>query len=458
MGFAGVFAVGCAAVFAEDFAADFAVGAAVGVAWGCAAISLQIRRVRITSTKNQKKQLKENMNNQIVSDQEAKEIAIRIAQEAYESVAKRPTDQAKFIDAYKRGYVMRFPELKDKIEGAKFTFVDSWLKAKPILDLPENTHPKDGPAKERDACFFIRLVANNMTVTSVTTETAGKELSAILVNLCCTSYFDLPNDDVLVVNNPTTHKLIDNSEGRKVLHCTDGPALAFGDGACAFYLWGIRVTKKMACEPMTAIEIMSIIDVDQRRVVIARLGIASITDGAEVIDSVDNYQLLDITKCINARAKTIVLKMLNPSINQIHVEAVDSKCKTVQEAINWRADMPPGEEWNPLYIDSMLREGGNPNQLQQGDTLNFVIGKINPSKIVETVAMPIDSITRHMLVNCEISDHVAPGFVCSYSTGTSASITHPEHETTPLPDNVEIGVKVVREIDVITGLTRSVVD
>lgn len=64
-----------------------------------------------------------------------------------------------------------------------------------------------------------------------------------------------------------------------------------------------------------------------------------------------NYELLEIELHKDV-PKSRWLKMLNPSIGVWHIERVGKLCKTVQDAIDYRASkiLGEGEHWNPEVL------------------------------------------------------------------------------------------------------------
>jgi hypothetical protein len=99
-------------------------------------------------------------------------------------------------------------------------------------------------------------------------------------------------------------------------------------------------------------------NVDVRRELIRKIGVERMIDklSHKVIDSVKGkgnetiYELLSIN--FPDLPNCIYLKMLNPSIGCFHVEGVSRECKTVQQAINWRANnlIKEGENWEPAQL------------------------------------------------------------------------------------------------------------
>ena len=56
----------------------------------------------------------------------------------------------------------------------------------------------------------------------------------------------------------------------------------------------------------------------------------------EILDTEGTYELIGINFAEEVYPERIYLKMINPSVNDIHIEAVHPDCKTVKEALMWR--------------------------------------------------------------------------------------------------------------------------
>lgn len=106
--------------------------------------------------------------------------------------------------------------------------------------------------------------------------------------------------------------------------------------------------------------------VQRKRDLLHRVGIERCLQylDQEVLDTYHNYQLIEIDFHPNMntkdsrfrwqRTKRRYLKMQNPSVEgMFHIEGVDPRCGTVQEAINYRRygnlnnSMPP---WSPIIL------------------------------------------------------------------------------------------------------------
>ena len=177
------------------------------------------------------------------------------------------------------------------------------------------------------------------------TETEQTEYDLIKnINGCLAAIF--PNGDFAIINPPVKHSIINDEEytGNMMLHNDNGPSILFEDGSALYTLWDIDVDEKWVMTPVEDIkidEVLAIPNVDQRAVVMRRIGVENFVKQAEIIDT-DNshphgpYNLIDLGKVLN-RESAKYLEMTCPSTGNHHVEGVSNECKTVQEAINWRA-------------------------------------------------------------------------------------------------------------------------
>ena len=143
---------------------------------------------------------------------------------------------------------------------------------------------------------------------------------------------------------------------RGQLHCDTGPALLCRDGFPVWALNGVRCKESHVMTPagkMEATDIMKEENVEIRRELIRKVGVERMLAKLphRVLNKQGDYELLSVDfpgLVQDAR----YLKMLNPSIGVWHMEGVERACKTVQEAINWRAGelLPAGESWTPSQL------------------------------------------------------------------------------------------------------------
>ena len=150
------------------------------------------------------------------------------------------------------------------------------------------------------------------------------------------TYFSkvFPFDDCCVVAlNPIEMHFKDNR-----LHNENGASVVFADGFKFYNLNGVNVpeyavmTKK---EDFTKELILKEENADVRREILRRIGNDLMIKLFEpkILDTFGTYELLEIEiKGVGRK----YLKMINPSINAVHIEGVINTVKTVKEALAWR--------------------------------------------------------------------------------------------------------------------------
>lgn len=149
--------------------------------------------------------------------------------------------------------------------------------------------------------------------------------------------FLYPCVDFIVVGSKPL-ELYRNERG---LHKDGGPALSWNDGTKAYFLNGVRVPKWLAEIPAMQIDcarFSKIANVEVRREFVRKVGIERLVTklGARTIDKQGDYEVIMVD--LGGRiGEWPYLKMLNPSVGVWHLECIDSRCTTVQEAINFRA-------------------------------------------------------------------------------------------------------------------------
>ena len=96
---------------------------------------------------------------------------------------------------------------------------------------------------------------------------------------------------VIACDRPIVCKMEERAPGRWVLHCDDGPALAFRDGYAVYAVHGVRVPGRviMAPETITAGEITAESNAEVRRVMLPRFGEGRYIEalGAKALDRSD---------------------------------------------------------------------------------------------------------------------------------------------------------------------------
>jgi len=134
-----------------------------------------------------------------------------------------------------------------------------------------------------------------------------------------------------------------DSRGR--LHAADGPAMQMRDGWQIWAWHNVRVTEQivMAPETLTPEQIAKETNAQVRQVMVERIGIERICQmfKAKSVDQQGDYALLMLD--LGDGRKRPYLKMRNPSIGVWHVEGVDPRVRTVQEALNFRNGLTPDQ-------------------------------------------------------------------------------------------------------------------
>jgi hypothetical protein len=146
------------------------------------------------------------------------------------------------------------------------------------------------------------------------------------------------------------------------LHRDGGPALAYPDGFALWRLHGVEVPDWLAALPADAIDphrLLAIVNGEVRREFLRKVGIerALRVLEARVISSRGPYELLEIN--LGDSRRRPYLKMQNPSVDAVHIEGVDPRCRTVQEALNYRNGLAP----------EMIDDVGGADWYQQGDVI-----------------------------------------------------------------------------------------
>ena len=138
-----------------------------------------------------------------------------------------------------------------------------------------------------------------------------------------------------------------NNTKRLVLHNEKSYAFKKGGKASYYYFrgrdcpeWVVTCKAKDMEKRKTA---FFRLNVEQRRVILERLGPKAIVRalGAKTIDTQGEYKLLEVDIPFQVGWGTRYrackfLQMKNPSMDDYHLEGVDNKCKTVEDAIKWR--------------------------------------------------------------------------------------------------------------------------
>jgi hypothetical protein len=104
-------------------------------------------------------------------------------------------------------------------------------------------------------------------------------------------------------------------------------------------------------EQLDPVHVLQTQNTEQRRELVRKVGIERLLAHLphSCLDQQDSYTLLDI--CLSEEVPHArYLKMRNPSIGVWHVEGVHPDCKTVQEALNWRASGDRVSDWHPQQL------------------------------------------------------------------------------------------------------------
>jgi hypothetical protein len=91
-------------------------------------------------------------------------------------------------------------------------------------------------------------------------------------------------------------------------------------------------------DELTPEDVLKEANVDRRRELIRKIGVLRLINQGKVIDALGDYKLVDMAAIFDRIDYAPHLLMKNPSLNDTwHMEGVDPQCRTVQEALNWRA-------------------------------------------------------------------------------------------------------------------------
>lgn len=166
------------------------------------------------------------------------------------------------------------------------------------------------------------------------------------------SYIYFFDDECFLIEKPIKIGVKNNR-----LHADGCKSIEYSDGFGAYHLNGVAVpewlvmTSAHKLDPKELTSNKDLKNVEIRREFIRKIGIERCLSVLQpkVLDTKDSYELLEINiGDNNSGSRRIYLKMLNPSVKGVyHLEAVAPECKTVQDAINWRAG---GVEWNPVVL------------------------------------------------------------------------------------------------------------
>lgn len=127
------------------------------------------------------------------------------------------------------------------------------------------------------------------------------------------------------------------------LHCETGPAIGWQDGYHEYFLHGVSVPPELVQVTAQALDVHRWVaqepNAEIRREAVRKIGIERVCEAlhAERIERSDDevYELLSLD--IGGGQRRPYLKMRNPSLGVYHIEGVHPDCRSIQEALNWRA-------------------------------------------------------------------------------------------------------------------------
>ena len=142
-----------------------------------------------------------------------------------------------------------------------------------------------------------------------------------------------------------------NSRDR--LHCDIGPALEYPDGWRVYALNGVVMKPDYVLTPSSSLEpdvVLREPNAEIRRELLRKIGVSRMVGYGRVIDRRGNYQLIDMSPVFRGSGIGYAPYLLMPSasIDGVqHLEGVSPDCRTVEQAINWRASQVTAEPWDP---------------------------------------------------------------------------------------------------------------
>ena len=136
------------------------------------------------------------------------------------------------------------------------------------------------------------------------------------------------------------------------LHNASGPAVEYRDGYKQWYLHGVSVPQalaEIAQTDMDPADLPKYRNAEVRMQFIKKLGVNRLKKHGHVIDKQGVYQLIDMHTLFDGIDYAPYLFMINPSTGETHAEGVNPICRTVVQAINWRAG-DINRAWEPLEL------------------------------------------------------------------------------------------------------------
>lgn len=195
--------------------------------------------------------------------------------------------------------------------------------------------------------IFLSAVIRNIVIRKLS-HVVPKELIDLLKEINKHSLFmGILSNRIFYTKNKTALIVLSvESTGdvsRFILHNPNGPALKTEKSEPRFFLRG-RLCQEwiLTCSPKDIKDKITQffnLDVEQRRMVLERLGPKPIIEalGAEILDTKDEYKLIEVKHSRFPGGRGRFLQMRNPSIKtDYHLEGVSNNCKTVNDALRWR--------------------------------------------------------------------------------------------------------------------------
>ena len=139
---------------------------------------------------------------------------------------------------------------------------------------------------------------------------------------------------------------------RNQLHCETGPALAYPDSLAIYALNGVLMKAEYIITPAEQMDPRTILkerNVDIRRELLRKVGVSRMLKFGKEIDHQGSYKLIDMSRLFKGFEIHYApyLLMESPSVDGAqHLEGVSPDCRTVGQAINWRAS-EVAKNWNP---------------------------------------------------------------------------------------------------------------
>jgi len=124
------------------------------------------------------------------------------------------------------------------------------------------------------------------------------------------------------------------------------------DGFGCYSLNGVRTKAEYVLTPADKLKPGNVLkekNVGMRRELIRKIGIHRMISYGKSIEKSDRYELVDMCELFEGINYAPFLLMKNPSIDAVHLEGVHPDCRSIQQAINWRAGNI-NKEWQPIKL------------------------------------------------------------------------------------------------------------